>query len=167
MLAAGSALASFSLLWILKQSDRSVISHHAGPPPPGGIKIPYAPDISCGGPPSGKPAFNFTINGVLVGAELDSGASSALLRPGTAARVKLTSLPNGPTQGVAFTGQAATTLQGYNTTISLPGIPPVPITIFTGPTIGCDVIPTQIFTKTYTVALSSTSASFIPGVAAV
>lgn len=127
------------------------------------VSVPYTPDISCGGPPTGKPALNFTISGVSFNAELDSGASDAILKPATAAAVKLTSFPKGRTQTVTFTGQALSTLQGYNTSITVPGLGAFPTTVFTGPNIGCNVIPTQLFTGKYTITLSNTAAVFGTG----
>jgi hypothetical protein len=128
------------------------------------VSVPYAPDVSCGGAPTGKPALNFTIGGATFNAELDSGASDAILKPATATAVKLTSFPKGRTQGVTFTGQAASTLQGYNVSVGIPGLGSFPTTVFTGPNIGCNVIPTQLFTSQYTITLSNTAAVFGTGI---
>ena len=133
---------------------------------PGAVVVPFVPDTSCGGPPSGKAALSFLINGVAVNAELDSGASAAVMKPSTAAAVKLTTLPKAISLnlGNAVAGGAVTQTPGFTAPVMVKGLPAIPIPIYTSPGFTCDVIPSKSFTDVgYSVTLSSTSATFTQG----
>jgi hypothetical protein len=133
----------------------------------GAVTIPFVPDTSCGGPPSGKAVLSFSINGVPVNAELDSGASAAVFKPATAAAVKLTTLPKAVSLnlGNAVAGGAVTQTAGFTAPVIVQGLPAIPIPIYTSPGFTCDVIPSKAFTDAgYLVTLSATSATFVSAV---
>lgn len=138
----------------------SNISHHAAAKPIP-VNIPFTPDTACGGAPAPlKPALTFSINGIPFVAEIDSGAALAVMRPDTAAAVKLTTFPKGDVQQLSFTGQATNRFQGYNVPLSIPGLPPMTTTIYTGPQIGCNLIPTRNIEQVYFVGLGPNSVTF-------
>lgn len=115
--------------------------------------IAYSPDTACGGGPTGKPALNFSINGVGFIAELDSGASAALMIPATAAAVKWSSFPAGPSTDLAFSNQAPGTFPSHICPVVAPGLPPVEMPIYSDPRISCNIIPTLPFEQLYRVGL--------------
>lgn len=140
------------------------ISHHAAAVAAAKsvpVNVAFTPDIACGGPPApGKPAVTASINGVPFVAEIDSGAAFALLNPTAAAATKLTTFPKAGTANISFTGQAQNTFQGYNAPLSIPGLPPMTTTFYTGAQIGCNLIPTRVIEQTYIVGLGPNSVTF-------
>lgn len=154
-----AAVAGFAGAYLLNSSN---IVHHAAAPAPKTIpvNVPLTPDTACGGLPSGKPALTLSINGVAFVAELDSGASVALMTTATATKTRLTTLPKGPVNQLSFTGQATNNFQGYNAPVVIPGLPQQTITFFTGPQIGCNILPTLDLNKTYNIDLGATNVTF-------
>ena len=155
-----SIIAGYALASILGSDT----SHHATTKKTGAstpITIPTVPDTACGGPAAlGKPAITVSVNGVPYVAELDSGASAAFMTSTTAAATKLTTLPKADVQNISFTGQAAANFQGYKASLIIPGLPPLPVTIYTGAQIGCNLLPTAMLEQQYIISLSLNSVTF-------
>lgn len=126
--------------------------------------IPYAADTACGGAPTGKPALAFNINGVSFVAELDSGASAALMIPATATAVKWSSFPLGPQTDLAFSNQAPGTFTSHICPVSAPNLPPISMPIYSDPRISCNIIPTLPFEQIYNVGLGLHDVTFTKAV---
>jgi hypothetical protein len=67
--------------------------------------------------------------------------------------------------GNAVAGGAVTQTPGFTAPVIVPGLPAIPIPIYTSPGFTCDVIPSKAFTDGgYLVTLSATSATFVKAV---
>lgn len=157
-------LGASAVLGYIAASLMPSISHHAAAAVPVAkvpINVAYSPDTACGSvPQTGKPAITASINGIKFVAEIDSGAASAVMNPATANLVKLTTFPKGGLTTLSFTGQATNTFQGYNVPLVIPGLSPMTTTFFTGPQIGCNLIPTRVIEQTFVVGLGPNSVTF-------